>query len=276
VSNPPAPQSNGSILARLTAQPPAPISPAPNAGPHSDGWLGWDDFNNKFREQLSLGYYPESSAARCQSGGVEIRAHWVARPPGIGWYFFVLPEEKFNAKNSDLTGQGFTLRYDDAFECAGRALHQALWTKTAEAHSPSLNVAKPPMPPPAPTASGHASTPAQPKQLDKSGSSEGPLTTSQEHELEPGDSFKECRDCPKMIVVPAGLFTMGSPESEHRRSGNEGPRHDVRISRPFAVGMFHVMVDEFKAFVNATGYDAGSSCYAWTSRLFAAVGSLVG
>ena len=137
--------------------------PAPNAEAQSDEWLGWGDFNNKFKLRVSLGYYPETSAARCESGVVDIRAHWVARPPGMGWYFFVLPEDKFNAKNSDLTGQGFALRYDDTFECAGRTLHQTLWTKSApvESNSPSVNVATFPAPPLALTAQAPATTPAE-------------------------------------------------------------------------------------------------------------------
>ena len=40
------------------------------------------------------------------------------------------------------------------------------------------------------------------------------LSAAQERALKPGDSFKECRDCPEMIVVPAGRFMMGSPEGE--------------------------------------------------------------
>ena len=30
----------------------------------------------------------------------------------------------------------------------------------------------------------------------------------------PGQSFKECRNCPELVVVPPGTFTMGSPADE--------------------------------------------------------------
>ena len=44
------------------------------------------------------------------------------------------------------------------------------------------------------------------------------LTRDAERALKPGDSFRECaKDCPEMIVVPAGDFMMGSPANEEGR-----------------------------------------------------------
>ena len=37
------------------------------------------------------------------------------------------------------------------------------------------------------------------------------LSQTQERALKPGDTFKECHDCPEMVVVPVGHFMMGSP-----------------------------------------------------------------
>ena len=45
------------------------------------------------------------------------------------------------------------------------------------------------------------------------------------------DSFRDCDGCPKMIVVPAGEFMMGSPDKEVGRSPNEGPQHKVAMRR---------------------------------------------
>jgi formylglycine-generating enzyme required for sulfatase activity len=87
-----------------------------------------------------------------------------------------------------------------------------------------------------------------------------PLSSTEECALKPGDAFKECIQCPEMMVVPAGAFTMGSPESEHDRDEDEGPLHQVTFVRPFAVGRFHVTVDQFAAFVAETRYDTGSKC----------------
>ena len=73
------------------------------------------------------------------------------------------------------------------------------------------------------------------------------LTTQAEQALKPGDTFKECASCPEMIVVPAGEFVMGSPATESGRYHNEGPQHKVTIARPFAVGRFEIMGDEWDA-----------------------------
>src|ERR1700682_2161406 len=59
-----------------------------------------------------------------------------------------------------------------------------------------------------------------------------------------GGSFADCEECPDMIVVPAGSFTMGSPERELGRNSWEGPQHVVTFTRPFAVGRFEVTVHQ--------------------------------
>src|SRR5262245_42166155 len=78
-----------------------------------------------------------------------------------------------------------------------------------------------------------------------------PLTASQERALQPKNSFKECNRCPVMVVVPAGEFMMGSPETESGRDANEGPQHNVSISRSIAVSKFEVTFDEWKSCVDA-------------------------
>ena len=67
------------------------------------------------------------------------------------------------------------------------------------------------------------------------------------------ETFKDCADCPEMVVVPSGSFMMGSPESEEERADNEGPRHRVRIPAPFAVGRFEVTFSEWDACISDGG-----------------------
>ena len=42
--------------------------------------------------------------------------------------------------------------------------------------------------------------------------------------VQPGQSFRDCPDCPEMVVIPAGRFLMGSPATEMGRYSNEGPQ----------------------------------------------------
>jgi len=70
---------------------------------------------------------------------------------------------------------------------------------------------------------------------------------------EPGETFRDCAKCPEMVVVPAGSFTMGSPQSEKGRTYYEGPQHRVTFSQPFAVGKYAVTFDEWDACVDDGG-----------------------
>jgi uncharacterized protein (TIGR02996 family) len=69
----------------------------------------------------------------------------------------------------------------------------------------------------------------------------------------------------RMVWIPAGTFRMGSPEDEEGRHGNEGPLHEVEITRPFWMSVFPVTVAQFAEFA-ATGYrtDAERFGRAWT------------
>src|SRR6185295_12348542 len=65
--------------------------------------------------------------------------------------------------------------------------------------------------------------------------------------------FTECTDCPVMIGIPAGSFTMGSPPNEPGRFDTEGPPHRVSI-KAFALGKYPVTSREFLVFLKDTGY----------------------
>jgi formylglycine-generating enzyme required for sulfatase activity len=83
--------------------------------------------------------------------------------------------------------------------------------------------------------------------------------------LKPGkdQSFKDCADCPEMVLIPAGDFTMGSPPDEERHHGSSEREDQLRvgISTPFAVGRFAVTRGEFAAFVRATDHLIDSGCF---------------
>lgn len=67
----------------------------------------------------------------------------------------------------------------------------------------------------------------------------------------------------EFVRLPAGEFTMGSPETETERFPNETP-HRVTITRPFWMGTTHVTVAQFDAFVQATGYQTAAEKQGWS------------
>jgi len=56
------------------------------------------------------------------------------------------------------------------------------------------------------------------------------------------------------VLIPAGKFLMGSPETEKDRGKEEGPQHEVTISRPFYMGIHEVTRGQFAAFVRDGAY----------------------
>ncbi|MFN8722266.1 MAG: SUMF1/EgtB/PvdO family nonheme iron enzyme [Rhodospirillales bacterium] len=69
-----------------------------------------------------------------------------------------------------------------------------------------------------------------------------------------GQSFRDCADCPEMVVIPAGSGGVG-----------ENASSTVSLREPLAVGKFHVTVAEYRAFVNATG---GRGDNGWQTATF--------
>jgi formylglycine-generating enzyme len=57
----------------------------------------------------------------------------------------------------------------------------------------------------------------------------------------------------KLVLIPAGKFTMGSPDTEKDRVADE-VQHEVTISKAFFMGATLVTVDQFAVFVKDSGY----------------------
>jgi formylglycine-generating enzyme required for sulfatase activity/serine/threonine protein kinase len=59
---------------------------------------------------------------------------------------------------------------------------------------------------------------------------------------------KEIENCVGMmlVLIPAGKFWMGSPEEEQERRADEGPRHEVEISKDFYLGKFEVTQEQYE------------------------------
>ena len=94
-----------------------------------------------------------------------------------------------------------------------------------------------------------------------------------------GQKIKDCADCPEMVVIPSGNFTMGSSAAEQALANSAGlaanftspenPQHRVNI-RSFAAGRYAISKGEFATFVRAKGYqteaERGDGCFAWNGK----------
>lgn len=104
--------------------------------------------------------------------------------------------------------------------------------------------------------------------LAASGSDAAALT-----ERLPGDVFKDCADCPEMVVIPAGRYLMGAtPDEEARENLSEAfrhrsqPQHEVTV-RLFSVGKFEITRGQYRVFATATGRGS-DGCFVWTGAEF--------
>lgn len=65
--------------------------------------------------------------------------------------------------------------------------------------------------------------------------------------VKPGEELQDCDQCPEMVVIPPGTFSMGSAANEKLRNRNEGPQRQVAITSPFAVSKLEITFDQWEA-----------------------------
>ena len=86
---------------------------------------------------------------------------------------------------------------------------------------------------------------------------------------EAGNQFSDCENCPIMVVVPSGEFTMGSNRGEFvlGKTRPETPVHRRYIEKPFAAGKTEVSNAQFKYFIDATNYRPSHACTKWRGKV---------
>jgi formylglycine-generating enzyme required for sulfatase activity/uncharacterized caspase-like protein len=62
---------------------------------------------------------------------------------------------------------------------------------------------------------------------------------------QPGDTFKDCANCPEMVVIPSGNFLMGDLRGDGE--DEEKPVHKVKFGYSFAVSRYEVTMAEWRA-----------------------------
>ena len=82
-----------------------------------------------------------------------------------------------------------------------------------------------------------------------------------------GRRFRDCPECPEMVVVPAGSFMMGSPADEkggpRSDQRHERPQHRVEFAAPFAIGVFEVTFEQWDACVADGGCRDDVERFSW-------------
>jgi formylglycine-generating enzyme required for sulfatase activity len=83
-----------------------------------------------------------------------------------------------------------------------------------------------------------------------------------------GGAAKDCPNCPDMVSIPKGTFTMGASSAEEDREklpkdeqGHSSPQRAVTISKAFSLGRTEVTRGQYAVFATATGRPMGSSCW---------------
>ena len=87
----------------------------------------------------------------------------------------------------------------------------------------------------------------------------------------PGAVFRDCTDCPALVVVPAGRFAMGAPDGDPEATAHERPQRAVTIARPFALGRTEVTAAEYAACAADGGCPNRGEHAPWGAGRFPAV-----
>ena len=72
--------------------------------------------------------------------------------------------------------------------------------------------------------------------------------------VQPGTTFKDCDDCPEMVVIPSGTFMMGTkgdPFAKIPSPKDEQPQHAVSI-RSFSIGKYEVTQEQWYSVMGKT------------------------
>ena len=64
---------------------------------------------------------------------------------------------------------------------------------------------------------------------------------------EVGLKFRDCEDCPVMVILPRGVARIGAAEREPRAHPDEYPSREVSFPERFAMGVYEVTFDQWEA-----------------------------
>jgi formylglycine-generating enzyme required for sulfatase activity len=128
----------------------------------------------------------------------------------------------------------------------------------APAATPPVSPTSPPVvaapaPPPPPASSRPAQSPPPPSAAPAPAQVARPAAASAPSvqpgaPLRPGDSLRDCPDCPELVVIPSGSSDMGAAATPFDR-----PVHRVTLAEPFAMSRNEITFDDWDKCVAAGG-----------------------
>ncbi len=83
-------------------------------------------------------------------------------------------------------------------------------------------------------------------------------------------TFRDCTECPEMVIVPAGEFSMGAaPDEEqleylHHEFRNRSTPQRLVTVRSFSAGRYEVTRYQYQVFIEATGHRS-DGCFVWNA-----------
>jgi formylglycine-generating enzyme required for sulfatase activity len=99
----------------------------------------------------------------------------------------------------------------------------------------------------------------------------GPAESSAKPAADAFKHFRDCENCPEMVVLPGGGYLMGATEEEFKGEDKyrimylgETPRHKVDV-KIFAIAKFSVTRKQFGIFADETGFD-GKGCTVFNGK----------
>jgi formylglycine-generating enzyme required for sulfatase activity len=99
------------------------------------------------------------------------------------------------------------------------------------------------------------------------------MTSSAAAELSHADIFKDCAECPEMVVIRTGRFVMGAARGEEERENlaqefrnRSAPQRTVEVKR-FALARYEITRSQYRVFAAATGRKS-DGCFVWVGNDF--------
>ena len=78
----------------------------------------------------------------------------------------------------------------------------------------------------------------------------------------PGQVFRDCFNCPELVVIPRGSFIMGLKANSKKSL----PAHQIQIKEPFAMGRFEVKFSEWQQCVDDGGCNNSPDDHHWGKK----------